>query len=71
MNKIKEIESKYFKKTAPADNREQLGQNLQADINKIDGIIRRIVDKQASQSELNRLRSATVRLLSAIDNLSL
>lgn len=69
MAEIDEIRKKYIKRADP--NRlpkEPLKQNLQADINKVDAITRRISEKQAQSSELNRLRTSVVRLLAVIDN---
>lgn len=69
MSETDDIKKKYIKKADPNRlPREPLGQNLQADINKVDAITRRISDKQAPTSELNRLRTSVVRLLSVIDN---
>jgi len=69
MNEIEKIKAKYIK---PADPNRipklPLKQNLQADIEKVESIIRKISEKQATQSELNRLRSSVVKLLSVIDN---
>lgn len=63
------IEAKYFVQNpdAPAEEREELKQNLQADLNKLDGIIRKITEKKAPVSELSRLRATTTRLLGIID----
>ena len=69
MSEIDRIRAKYIKKADP--NRipkEPLKQNLQADINKVEAISRRISEKQAPQSELNRLRTSVMRLLQVIDN---
>ena len=69
MSGVDEIGAKYFvQKEVPEDDRAPLKQNLQADINKVEGIIRRLSDKKAPQSELNRLRTHVARLLAVIDN---
>lgn len=69
MSEIDDIRKKYIKKANPARiQKEPLKQNLQADINKVDAISRRISEKQAPQSELNRLRTSVKRLLDIIDN---
>mgnify|MGYP000497494439 CR=1 FL=1 len=65
-----DIAKKYFvkKENVKSYHREPLKQNLQADINKVDGIISKLIEKQAPASELNRLRDRVVKLLSVIDN---
>ncbi len=65
-----DIVNKYIKKVDPNRSmyREPLKQNLQADVEKIESIIRKISEKQATASELNRLRTHVVKLLSVIDN---
>lgn len=69
MSEIDEIKKRYIKKADPNRlPRELLKQNLQADINKVDAITRRISEKQAPLSELNRLRTSVVKLLAIIDN---
>jgi hypothetical protein len=49
------------------DDREELKQNLQADINKVEGIIRKLTDKKAPVSELERLRVSVINLVYTID----
>lgn len=67
---IEAIKKKYIKDADPNRVRykEPLRQNLQSDIEKVESIIRKISDKQATQSELNRLRTYVIKLLSVIDN---
>ena len=68
--KIQDIEDKYFSKDFKESAnplREPLKQNLQADIGKIEGTMRKISEKQATPSELIRLRSAVTKLLYVID----
>lgn len=68
---LSDIEKKYFSKTQKARMvplREPLKQNLQPDIGKIDGIIRKISEKEAPRSELIRLRGTVQRLISSIDH---
>lgn len=68
MSEIDSIQSKYFqKKKVPTDDRTPLKQNLQAEINKVEGMIRKLSEKKAHPSELNRLRTAVARLLAVID----
>jgi len=69
-NQIENIMGKYIskKENVNISGREPLKQNLQADINKIDAIISKLVEKEAAPSELNRLRDRVVKLLSVIDN---
>jgi len=68
MSDIEQIQSRYFQTKEVPDDREALGQNLQAELNKVEGIIRKLSEKRAPQSELNRLRTYVVRLLSVIDH---
>lgn len=69
MSDIDDIRKKYIKKADPKRlPKEPLKQNLQADITKVESVIRRISEKQATQGELNRLRTAVVKLLGVIDN---
>jgi hypothetical protein len=69
-DQIEDIMGKYIskKENVNISGREPLKQNLQADINKIDGIISKLIEKEAPPSELNRLRDSVVKLLSVIDN---
>jgi|AntRauTorcE11897_2_1112592.scaffolds.fasta_scaffold00046_47 cell division protein FtsB len=69
MSYIGEIQSKYFKeKEVPDDDRKLLKQNLQAEVNKVEGMIRKLSEKKAHPSELARLRTSVVRLLGIIDH---
>ena len=69
MDEIEKIRAKYIKPADPSRvTKIPLKQNLQADIEKVESIIRKISDKQATQSELNRLRTSVVKLLAVIDN---
>lgn len=68
-NNIENIKNRYFKKVKTHELvREPLKQNLQPDIGKIESIIRKISEKQATSSELVRLRTTVMQLLSVIDN---
>lgn len=68
-NKIEDIKNRYFKKVKTHElAKEPLKQNLQPDIGKIESIIRKISEKQASSSELVRLRTVVMQLLSVINN---
>ena len=69
MADIGELKNKYIKRMAPnAIYKEPLKQNLQSDINKVEAIIRKLSEKQAPASELNRLRTTVSKLISVIDN---
>lgn len=69
MEELKRIKKEYFKeKEIPDNSKDLLKQNLQAEINKIEGIIRKLSEKKAPEGELNRLRTYVMKLLSVIDN---
>lgn len=68
MADIKEITEKYIKRKPIEEiEREPYKQNLQAEINKVDAITRKLSEKQAHPDELRRLRASVMKLLGAID----